>query len=155
MFKSISVQGIWAGILFAIRHWALIMSLLTFPKLPDDWSNKEKVRVFIIELASSDAAHELTKLVSTRWTENVRASVVLLANQPTLWNMAWDIIYNADSSIGIDTIVEPKSLRERIRNRFKHALPVSASEAAMTVEGVKDLATALQTVRLVFDKARD
>jgi hypothetical protein len=155
MILLISFTQVISGVFFVFRHWTLLASFLSFPRIPDDWTNKEKVRVFVIALATSDAAHELTKLVSTRWTEKVRTSIVLFANQPVLWNMAWDIIDNTDSSIDIDTIVEPKSIRERIRNRFKLALPVSPSEAAVTVEGVKDLATALQTVRLVFDKARE
>jgi hypothetical protein len=152
MNLSKSISLVVSGISFVFRHWSLLVSFLTFPKVPNNWKDKEEVRIFVIALASSDAAHELTKLVSTKWNENLRASIVLFAGQQVLWNMAWDIIYHADSSIGIDTIVEPKSIRERIRNRFKFALPSSASEAAKTVEDVKDLATALQTVRLVFDK---
>ena len=144
-----------SGLFFIIQHWSLLVSFLTFPKVPDDWTDKEKVRLFVIALATSRAAQELNKVVSTRWNETIRASIVLFANQPALWNMAWDLIYHPDSGIGIDTIVEPKSIRERIRNRFKHALPSSAPDAAETIEGVKDLATALQTVRLVFDKSRE
>jgi hypothetical protein len=153
MFVSRSFSLVVSGVFFVIQHWSLLVSFLTFPKVPDDWTDKEKVRLFVIALASSRAAQELNKVVSTKWNDTIRASIVLFANQPTLWNMAWDIIYHPDSSIGIDTIVEPKSLRERIRNRFKHTLPSSAPEATKTIEGVKDLATALQTVRLVFDKA--
>jgi len=148
---SVTIQGI----SFAIRHRSLLMSFLSFPKIPDDWTDKEKVRLFVIALATSDAAHELTKRISTRWNEPFRTAVAAFARQPELWNMAWSIIYDADSSIDIDTIMPPKTIRERIRRRFQLSLPASETEASVTVEGVKDLVLALQTVRLFFGNAED
>ena len=153
MLMVASVQSVWAGISFAIRHWSLIMSFLSLPKIPDDWTDKEKVRIFVIALATSAAADELTKLVPTMWTAKFRASVAALARNKMLWNTAWQIIAQAESDG--EKFVGPKTLRERIRSRFSATTTVSASELESNISGVEDLVSAIQLVTLMFRKARN
>jgi hypothetical protein len=147
-----SVHTIWTGISFAIRHWSLIMSFLSFPKIPDDWSDKEKVRLFVIALATSAVADELSQLVQTMWTAKFRASVAALANNKFLWDTAWVLIANADRDD--EKIVGPKTLRERIRSRFSATQTVPASELGLNVSDVEDLVSAIQMVKLAFCKKR-
>jgi len=153
MLMIASVHGIWAGISFAIRHWPLIMSFLSFPKIPDDWTDKEKVRIFVINLATSAAADELTKRVPTMWTAKFRASIAALARNEMLWNTAWQLIAQAESDG--EKIVGPKTLRERIRNRFSATSTDTASVLESNISGVEDLVSAIQMVKLMFQKTRN
>ena len=154
MLFLMQFQVIFSTIALVFRHWSLIKSLFSFPGLPKSWSDSEAVRLFVIALMTSDTVEELTKLADTKWDKKFRNVVTGLANQPALWDMAWEIIANADS-IGIDTIVHPKRLRERIRERFSRNLPSSETERFPVVESVKDLATAIVAVKLIFDRKTD
>ena len=133
MLCLVKIQPIFQVVLFVVRRWSLLMSFLTFPKLPDDWTDKEKVRVFVVAFATSDATRELTALTPTQWDDHTRALVAALANQKVLWDLVWDTLYRADNRE--EKTIEPKTIRERIRSRF--AKPVNAQEAAVAA-GIDD-----------------
>jgi DNA-binding GntR family transcriptional regulator len=124
------------------------MSFLTFPKLPTDWSHKEKVRVFVIALATSKSADQLTKLTSTQWDDNFRTLVAALAGNKQLWDTAWDILHSPDDHA--EKIVVPRTFRERIRNRFARTTGVLEPCQSASIENVEYLMRAILTVKLVF-----
>ena len=99
---------------FVRRHWHLVESLRTFPTLPDDWTDSEKVRIFVAALMRSNAADEMTKLTTTKWDDNLRLVLANLAENPVFWGIAWDVANRADNEDGSERL----TLRERIKNRL-------------------------------------
>jgi hypothetical protein len=151
------------GIHWIYSHWGLIWSFITFPKLPKDWNNSEGVRVFTIALMQSRAALELSKIVPVKWSDSMRAKIVTLASNTTVWNFAWEFITSSEPHG--DTTPKRLTIRERIKGRrekkqlnwdvvTKPHLEKDSNFELVTIqdEDIEDLITALKVVRLIYNK---
>jgi hypothetical protein len=137
-----------AVLAFVWTHWRLIVSLRSFPKLPDNWKDAEQVRIFFVALMRSDVAHELTKLLPIRWGDNSRLILAVLADSPTLWNIAWDFANGIDHSDS----TRRETIRGRIRDRLSQMFRQTSAMPAHA-EDVEELVAAIQATKLVFRKS--
>ena len=143
------IGNLWAGVMWGLKHWQLILAAIRMPKLPTDWQNSEQVRLFVIAFLRSDMAGELTRLMSTRWSAAVRVRVAAFAESPQLWAMAWEVICSPENAVA-----EKQRLRDRIRARFASR---SAQERVLAeqADGVEELAEVVQALNLMFGKGRN
>ena len=132
---------------WALKHWKLLVSFTTFPPLPDDWTKSEKVRIFFIAFMRADISQELVKLTETRWDDNLRFMLAVMAESPTLWNIAWEMVHRVDH----EQQAQRKTLRERIRERI-HGVQGEELTTAEQVTGTCELVTAIKTTLLLFEK---
>ena len=138
----------WAALMWGWRYRSLVLAALRMPKLPTDWRDSEQVRLFFIAFARSDVAKELTQITVTRWDDNVRERMASLAEQKSMWDLAWEIVYSAEN-----TVVRKQTLRERIRARFVSRFAYGESAVPTSqLEGLEALTDEIQTLNVVFGK---
>ena len=130
---------------FLWRHWRLVVSFFSFPKLPDNWEDSEQVRLFMVALLRSETAHELTQLTVTRVDDDLRLILATLASNATIWKIAWEFANNIDKDGG-----EKKgTIRDWIRTRIA-GLFGQTSAMNKHVERVEDLVTAIKATKMAF-----
>ena len=132
---------------FVYKHWRLIVSLRSFPKLPDNWKDSEQVRIFFVALMQSDTIRELAKILPVRWNDNYRLILATLADNPTLWNIAWDFAGGGDHGDS----GKRETMRDRIRNRLSQMFG-RTSTIPEHAENVEELVAAIETVKLIFGR---
>jgi len=130
------------------KHWRLIISLSSFPKLPDNWKDSEQVRVFFVALMRSDVAHEITKLIPLRWGDNARFLLVNLADNPELWGLAWAFANGVDYSDSGNR----STIRDRIRDRLSQMFGRTSTMPELAGD-VEELVAAIQVTQLIFKKS--
>ena len=136
-----------AVLAFVWKHWQLIISLRSFPKLPNNWTDSEQVRVFFVALMRSDTIRELAKFLPMRWSDNSRLILAVLADNPTLWGLAWDFANGIDHR----NSGSRETMRDRIRNRLSQMFG-RTSTMPEHAENVEELVAAIETVKLIFGR---
>ena len=144
---KITLTLIFAGLRWAFTHWRLLLSLGTLPPFPDDWKNSEQVRVFFIAFCRSDASREIVLLTKAKWDDNLRVVLAELAENTTLWKIAWEFAHRVDG----EEQAKKKTLRERIRERIRGALPLNVAITAK-MEQTEELVAAIKATMLHFEK---
>jgi len=136
------------------QNWALICSLGTFPKLPENWKDSAQVRTFLIALLQSATVEELVKkMPQLKWADkDFRSLLIALAQNDTIWNLVWNMHAIQEEK------EQKKSLRERIRERISNRitprdlklLPQISERSLET--GVTELFASILILEYTFNK---
>jgi len=107
--------------------------------------------VFFVALMRSPALVELTRLIPTRWDDHLRLFLATLAENTTLWNIAWEMAHRRD--IQGNEPARRRTLRERIWARIRG----TAGQEFVTelqVEGTCELVSGIGVLEGIFSQER-
>ena len=114
----------------AILVWAISYMMRWLIRFPNDWSNSEQVRMFVVH--NGDMVRALVKQTETHIDDDFVDYVLMLANNKMAWDIAFNAIIRVKASGSDGTAVLPtplpdsetdvvrpiRALLDRIRNRL-------------------------------------